>query len=754
MSGGASGAEVLLRVSGMHCASCVASVERALAGVAGVSDAQVNLLEETARVRVGGGAAAAAGGAMVRAVQEAGYDAAVLPGAEAVEAAARAKDAEREAEARELLRRFKVAAVCGFPVVVLGHWSAIPGLAPMSEAAQQWAWRASALLAVPLVVYAGRGFFAGAWSALRRGRFTMDSLVALGTGAAWLYSMAVVLAPSLLPGQLGHPFFEAVAAVIALVLLGQAIEARAKGRTARALRALFALAPETAERLSGGRAETVPAAAVRPGDVLRVRPGARVPLDGFVRSGESEVDESMLTGESLPVAKAAGDPVTGGSVNGAGALVVEVSRVGADTVLARIVDMVRRAQAAKPPVQRAVDTVAGYFVPAVVLVAAATFAVWAVAGPEPRLDFAVATAVSVLVVACPCAMGLATPLSVMIAIGQAARRGVLIRDGAALQRARRVDTVLLDKTGTLTEGRPTVAAVHPAPGFGERALLEIAASAEAASEHPAAKAVVRYAAEQGAEPHEAERFAAHPGHGVSAVVEGRRVLAGSPAFIEGAGVETKPLEGALAGLAEAGHTPVTVAVDGALAGAFGVADAVRPGAAEAVRRLQDRGVEVRMLTGDEEAPARRVAAVVGIGEVAARATPADKAAVVAGQRKAGRVVAMIGDGINDGPALAAADVGVAMGGGTDVAREAGDVALLGDSLRGVETLLDISRAATRNIAQNLAGAFAYNVIAIPVAAGLLYPSAGLLLSPTIAGAAMAFSSVTVVANANRLRRFG
>lgn len=743
----------------MHCASCVTSVERALKGVPSVLQAEVNLVDETARVRVAGGRSppeigATAVEAMAGAVADAGYEAAALSGAEDQEAAAREGDAAREAEVGALLRRFKVGAAFGLPVFVLGHWHMIPGLPAMSEAAQAWTWRASALLVLPVLLYAGRGFFSRAWAAGRRGRCTMDTLVALGTGAAWAQSMTVVLAPQFLPGQLGRPFFEAVAAVIVLVLLGQALEARAKGRTARALRELFALAPETADRLRGdGRAETVPVSEVRPGDLLRVRPGARVPLDGVVRSGASEVDESMLTGESLPVAKAAGDEVTGGSVNGMGALDMEVVRVGAQTVLARIVDMVQRAQAAKPPVQRAVDAVAAWFVPAVVLGALATFAAWAAWGPDPRLNYAVATAVSVLVVACPCAMGLATPLSVMLAIGQAARRGVLIRDGAALQRARRVNAVVLDKTGTLTEGRPAVASVHPAEGVREADLLAWAASVEAASEHPMAKAVVQRAAEHGARLRDAERFAAHPGLGASAVVEGRRVLVGSAAFLEGAGVKLDGLRDALAGIAEAGRTPVLAAVDGSLAGALGMEDVVRTEARPTVERLRKSGVEVWMATGDEEGAAKRVAQAVGIARVSARASPADKADLVAELRARGRVVAMIGDGINDGPALAGADVGVAMGGGTDVAREAGDVVLLGGSLRGAESLLSLSRATSRNIAQNLVGAFAYNVVAIPVAAGLLYPWTGLLLSPAVAGAAMALSSVTVVANANRLRRW-
>ena len=458
----------------------------------------------------------------------------------------------------------------------------------------------------------------------------------------------------------------------------------------------------------------------------------------------------MVTGESLPVLREAGDEVIGGTVNGTGALTVLVERVGEDTVLARIADMVQRAQGSKPRIQKAVDAVAARFVPAVIAVALATFAAWMALGPEPRLSFAVATSVAVLVIACPCALGLATPISVMIAIGRAAAHGVLVRDGEALERARRVDTVVLDKTGTLTRGRPSVVLAEAVAG-GD--FLRAAAGVEALSEHPVAKAVVRHARREGIEPGEAAHFAAHPGRGVSAVVDGRRVIAGSAAFLAEAGVGAEAAAGALERVADAGATPVIVAVDGAAAGVIGVTDAVRPGARAAVERLRRRGVRVVMLTGDDEAAARRVAAQVGIAEVEARVRPEEKAARVEALQGEGRVVAMVGDGINDAPALAAADVGVAMGGGTDIALRTGDAALLGDSLRGVEALLLLSGATRRNIVQNLVGAFAYNVVGIPLAAGVLYPFSGLLLPPMFAGAAMALSSVTVVANANRLRRF-
>ncbi len=747
-AGGAT-SEVHLRIRGMHCASCVSTVERALVSVNGVAEASVNLVEETARVS----AAAAEAHVLVDAVEGAGYGAEVLAGAAAEVEAARGRDEERDAEHRDLMRRFRVGVVFGLPVVVIGHMELIPGLPSLSGEAMRLAWWLSALFTLPIVLYVGRRFFVSAWAAASRRAANMDTLVALGTGAAWLYSTTVLLAPDLFPAGSGRPFYEAVAVIITLVVLGQAIEARARGRTSRALRALLDLAPETAERVRPDGTETVALDEIGSGELLMVRPGTRVPLDGRVRSGVSDVDESMLTGESAPVTKSPGDEVVGGTLNTTGALTVETTRVGDDTVLARIVDMVRRAQSSKPAIQRMVDAVAGYFVPVVIAGALLTFGIWYMVGPEPRLNFAMVTGVAVLVIACPCALGLATPISVMIAIGKAAAHGVLIRDGEALQRARRVDTVVLDKTGTLTMGQPQVSYVAAARPFSEQELMIAAGAAEASSEHPAARAILRHSRQRGHVPGAAEHFAAHPGRGVSAVVDGRRVLAGSPSFLGEAGVDTGPVREELTRIAEQSATPVAVAVDGIVAGVFGLTDALRPGAAATVARLRELGVEVTMLTGDQEAAAAKIAEEVGITSVHARVSPAEKAARIEALRSGGSVVAMVGDGINDAPALATADVGIAMGGGTDVALQTGDAALLGDSLRGVETLIGISRAAHRNIIQNLVGAFAYNVVGIPVAAGALYPTLGILLSPMIAGAAMAFSSVTVVANANRLRRY-
>lgn len=743
--------EVQLRIRGMHCAACVSSVEKALTSVDHVSGASVSLVDE--RARVSGEGDALPLDDLVRAVEQAGYQAEPLEDAAASEASARAVDEERDAEYRKLLRRFWVGLACGVPVVVIGHWEMLPGLPPLSEGARTQAFRVSFLLTLPILLYVGRDFFVGAWSALRRGTSTMDTLVAMGTGAAWLYSTAALFAPSLFPPGTARPFYEAVAVVITLVVLGQALEARAKGVTSRALRALFDLAPEMAVRLTDGGQEEIPVADVQVGDRLLVRPGGRVPVDGRVLQGRSAVDESMITGESMPVGKDEGDAVVGGTINGTGALTMEATRVGRETMLARIVEMVQRAQGSKPPIQRAVDVVASWFVPTVVLIALVAFGVWYQLGPEPSLNFAVVVAVAVLVIACPCALGLATPISIMIAIGKAAGYGVLIRSSEALQAARSIDTVVVDKTGTLTLGSPAVTDVHPAPGVEAATFLAYAAAVEGSSEHPLAAAVGDHARAQSVTVPEVSRFAAHAGQGISGVVEGARVLVGSPDFMAATGVDISPVAEALADVTERGRTPVLAAANGKILGLLGVADPVREEARDAVTRLGRLGVDVVMLTGDQEATAAAVAGEVGIDRFKARVMPQGKADQVAALQEEGRVVAMVGDGVNDAPALALADVGIAMGGGTDVAAETADVVLVGKSLGGVITLIELARATRRNVAQNLIGAFAYNVLGIPIAAGVLYPVFGILLSPMIAGAAMAFSSVTVVANANRLRGF-
>ena len=745
------GSEVQLRVRGMHCASCVSSVERALAQVPHVGQASVSLVDEVARVSGAGGMPDL--DELVAAVETAGYEAEAMANPRAVLESARARDVEREAETQALFRRFYIGLLFGLPVVVIGHWEMIPGLPDWSPPARLAAWRLSLVLTIPILIVVGRSFFTGAWAAFRRSTPNMDTLIALGTGSAFVYSAAVVLAPQLFPAGTGRPFFEAVAVVITLVVLGQALEARAKGTTSKALRALFDLAPETALRVVEGGHEEVPVDSVRVGDRLLVRPGSRVPVDGVVLEGRSDLDESMVTGESMPVVKEPGDLVVGATINGAGALTMEAQRVGAETLLARIVETVQKAQGSKPPIQRTVDVVASYFVPAVVAVAVLAFGVWYWLGPDPALNYAVVVAVSVLVIACPCALGLATPISIMIAMGKAASHGVLVRTSEALQAARDIDTLVVDKTGTVTQGRPGVTDVAPAADWGAHDVVGLAAAVETSSEHPLARAIGDHAREEGIPVPEAAHFASHAGQGVSGVVQGKRVLIGSPAFMESTGVSLGELEAAVEELGRKGRTPVAVAVNGKLAGLLGIADPVRDESRAVLGRLAAAGIRIVMLTGDQEATARAVADEVGITEVRAQVLPHDKAEQVADLQREGRVVAMVGDGVNDAPALAMAHVGIAMGGGTDVAAESGDVVLVGDSLRGVEVLMELAADTRRNIAQNLVGAFLYNVLGIPIAAGALYPVFGLLLSPMIAGAAMAFSSVTVVANANRLRRW-
>ena len=664
----------------------------------------------------------------------------------------REREREREDKYHRLLRRFGWGAVLALPVLLIGHADVLPVIL-LSPDRMRVLWALSGILTLPHLFYVGRGFFTGAWAALRRREANMDTLVALGTGSAWLYSTVAVAAPGLFPAGTAHPFYEATAVVITLVVLGQALEARARGRTSRALHRLMDLRPQSARVIRERGDVEIPAGEVEVGDVLIVRPGEGVPVDGTVEEWRSTVDESMITGESMPVEKGEGDSVVGGTLNRSGSFRFRATRVGRDTVLARIVHMVREAQGSQPPIQKLVDQVAGWFVPAVVGVALFSFGIWYLVGPEPRLNFATVVAVSVLVIACPCALGLATPISIMVAVGKAAELGVLVRDGSALQSAGRVKVVVLDKTGTVTEGSPALTDLVPLGTLGAEELLRLAAAVEQSSEHPLADAVTDAARERGIDLPHVSDFQAHAGLGVEGVVAGQEVVSGSERFLKQQGVDTHAAATLVERLSGEGRSPMLVAVDSELAGVLAVADPVRPDAGPQVARLRRLGCEVVLLTGDHARTAAAVARELGIERVFARVLPEGKADRVAALQLEGSRVMMVGDGINDAPALARADVGVAMGGGTDVAMETADLTLMGGSLRGVGDAIELSRATVRNIRQNLLGAFFYNVLGIPVAAGVLYPFFGVLLSPMIAGAAMAFSSVTVVANSNRLRSF-
>ena len=731
-----------LAVSGMTCAACARRVERSLGEVEGVLECSVNFATRRASVVFDTGATSVE--ALAGAVADAGYQAEV-PRAEA------AQEADSE-EDRALRRRLVVAVLFGLPVVVLAmaHGALdFPGVTQVQLG-----------LTLPVIAYSGAPIFRSAWAALRHRSADMNVLVALGTGAAFAYSVVATVWPGLgAPEGHGHGeghgaalpvYFEAAAAVIAFVLLGRFLEARARTRAGDAIRRLQALAPATATVEVGGVEREVPLSSVGVDDKVVVRPGQSIPVDGTVVEGASSVDESMLTGESLPVEKREGTEVFAGTMNGTGRLVFRASKVGRDTALQQIVQVVERAQGTKAPIARLADVVSGVFTAVVLLVALATFATWFVLAPEEtRLTMAVLNAVAVLVIACPCALGLATPAALMVGMGRGAQLGVLVKSAAALEGASRIDTVVLDKTGTLTRGRPEVTRVLAAQGFTEEEVLSLAAAAESGSEHPLARAVVSAASTRGLTTGAAESFNATPGLGVEASVSGRTVLVGSRKLLD-----TKGVAGAAVlekELVADGQTPVLVAVDGRLAGALGLADTAREEAAESVQVLHRMGLHVVMLTGDHEAPAARVARALGIDQVFAGVLPSGKAQVVRTLKAEGRRVAMVGDGINDAPALAEADLGVAMGSGSDVARDAADVTLLRADLRSLPAALGLARSTMRVIRQNLFWAFLYNALGIPVAAGLLYGMTGWLLSPMLASLAMSLSSVSVLLNSLRLR---
>ena len=729
-----------LSLSGITCAGCVSRVETALNSVEGVVNASVNLAERTAAVD---GDVVVTD--LIKAVADSGYGAAEL----------RSLDDESEKEAAEmahyraLLRKASVAAVVGFPLFLFGMTGLLPEL---GSTGGRLFWLATGLATAGVLYYAGGHFFVGAWKSARNHSANMDTLIALGTGTAWLFSIIIVASPEWVPASARHAYFEAAAIIIALINFGAALEMRARGKTSEAIKRLIGLQPKTARVVRDGAEIDIAIEDVGLDETVRVRPGERIAVDGVIIEGHSTVDESMLTGEPVPVRKETGDEVVAGTINKLGSFLFKARRIGKDTVLSQIIEMVRAAQSSKPPIGRLADKVSSVFVPTVMIIAVLTFLAWFNFGPaEQGTTLAVVATMTVLIIACPCALGLATPISIMAGIGKAAEFGILIRNGDALQETGRLDTIILDKTGTVTEGEPSVTEIIPAADWNEEDILRFSASAEQGSEHPLAEAIVEAASDRKISLLKAERFTAIEGHGVEAEVDGQPVILGNLKLMQERNIDVEAILDKARALTHKAQTPMFVAVSGNAIGIVSVADAIKSDSQEAIQRLHDLGLKVVMLTGDNEATANAVARQVGLDQVFAEVLPQDKAAMVAALQEQGERVGMVGDGINDAPALARADVGFAIGTGTDVAIESADITLMRGSLQGIPDTIRISRTTVRNIKQNLFGAFIYNTLGIPVAAGVLFPFIGMLLNPMIAGGAMAMSSLTVVSNANRLR---
>ena len=729
--------DIHLSIGGMSCAGCVAGVETALRSVPGVIEANVNFAEHTALVK---GAVSTA--ALTEAVVQAGFEAAEL----------RDEDDQSEKEAielayyRTLLTRAIVAALVGLPLFVAGMVGVLPDI---SSDAGRLFWLFSGVVTLAVLVYSGGHFFSGALKSFRAHNANMDTLIAMGTGTAWLFSMVVIAVPNLVPPFAHHAYFEAAAIIIALINFGSAMEMRARGRTSEAIKRLIGLQPKTARVVRNGVEQDIQISEVVFDDTLRVRPGERIPVDGKLIDGYSTVDESMLTGEPVPVMKKIDDEVVGGTINVAGSFLYQAKRIGKDTVLAQIIEMVRQAQSSKPAIGRLADKISAVFVPTVLLIAILTFVLWM--HFFGQFSYALVATMTVLIIACPCALGLATPMSIMVGVGKAAEQGVLIRNGEALQQAGNLAVVVLDKTGTVTQGAPAVTTLQCFDGCSETQLLQFAASVETGSEHPLATAIIAEAKQRDVALFEVQSFEAITGHGVRAVVDGKTVLFGNSKLMQAHDIDVSSVMADLNSLAVQAQTPMLLAVEKRLFGIIAVSDPLKEDSEMAIKRMHAIGLKVVMITGDQQATAEAVARQVGIDEVIAEVLPQDKSSAVSALQQQGYVVGMVGDGINDAPALAQADVGFAIGGGTDVAIESADITLMRGSLHGVVDALKISRATLKNIKQNLFGAFIYNIFGIPVAAGVLYPLFGLMLNPIIAGAAMAMSSLTVVSNANRLR---
>ncbi len=729
-----------LYVSDISCAGCVETIEAALKSVPGVDEVQVNFADRT--VNVSGDVPA---DTLIQAVSKSGYTASIME--DNTESERENKDL---AHYKELLKKTVISGIISLVIVAVTMLGLLPDVASFRG---QISWGIVSLLTLFVLTYAGGRFFTGALKSFKNHNANMDTLIAIGTGVAWVYSTFIVLFPDSVSEIARHVYFDTATLIITFINLGSALEMRARGKTSEAIKRLIGLQPKTARVLREGSEVDIPIEQVQMDDIVRVRPGEKIPVDGELTEGSSHVDESMLTGEPVPVTKKVGDEVVGGSVNKSGSFLFKATRIGKDTALSQIIDMVRKAQNTKPEIGRLADKVSAIFVPIVLIISVLTMLAWFNFGPPPQLTYMLVTTMAVLIIACPCALGLATPISVMVGVGKAAEYGVLIRKGDALQKAGQLTIVVLDKTGTITEGKPVVTAIEPSEGWSENELLKITSSVETNSEHPLAEAVVEASKEKNIELIPIESFEAVSGHGVRALYQQKTVLLGNRKLMNDNGVNLGSLIESSEKLSKLGQTVIFVSVNGEAVGLLGISDPIKTDSKEAIQRLQESGIKVVMLTGDNRATAETVASLVGVDDFIAEVLPQDKAHEITKLQELGEKVAMVGDGINDAPALAGSDVGFAIGTGTDVAIESADITLMRGSLHGVADAITISKATLRNIKENLVGAFGYNSLAIPIAAGILFPFTGLLLNPIIAGAAMALSSVTVVTNANRLRWF-